>query len=360
MFLRTIWFWARKIAFLAIVWIGLSFVSDTVHYKSRYETVLKTFLSEPVDSYDVIALGSSHMYCTLNPINLFRDFGIRSYVLSTRRQPLAVSYGYLKKALERQHPKVVILETLMLVNNQNYFRIEDGVAHDSLDPVPCSIHKLKMIEAFEHEGAPEDYIFPILKYHTRWKELNKQDFLISSWRERDFCRGFKLCCKTSPVDAVSVDYQTVAFCPIRGEYLNWVDKMHALALSHNAQLLLLASPYDVLHFKDGQTQLKMAKSLHAYAKARGIPFLDMNQRLEELGLDSKKDFFDFSHLNVYGADKATRCIGRYLADKYKLQHLTVSDAEKKAWADDIAKYDKKLRFEIEKAARKAARVCKTD
>ena len=218
-----------------------------------------------------------------------------------------------------------------------------------------------MIEAFEHEGAPEDYIFPFMKYHTRWKELSKKDFLISSWRERDFLRGFKLCCETSPVNAASVDYQTVAFCPIRGEYLNWLDRIHALVLSHNAQLLLLTAPYDVLSFKEGQIRLKMTKSLYAFAKARGIPFLDMNQGLEELGLDSKKDFFDFSHLNVYGADKATGCIGRYLADKCKLQRLTtVSEAEKRAWADDIAKYDKKLRFEIERLARKAARACKTD
>ena len=335
MLLRTIWFWGRKIVLLAVMWMGLSFVSDAVHYKIRYRKVLETFLSEPADSYDVIALGSSHMYCTLNPIKLFRDFGIRSYVLSTRRQPLAVSYEYLKMALERQSPRVVVLETFMLLNKENYFRIEDGVAHDSIDPVPLGIHKFKMIGAFEHEGAPEDYILPFIKYHSRWKELGKLDFLISDWRERDFCKGFKLICNVTPVNASKIDYRTVAFCPIRKEYFDWIDRIHDLASSHNAQLLLLVAPYEV----SGQTSHKMAKSLHVYAKSRGIPFLDMNQRFEELGLDCKKDFYDFGHLNVYGADKATKYIGDYLRNRCRIEPAKIDAAQKAMWEKDAVRYD---------------------
>ena len=339
----------RRVAFLLLAGACVSLVFDVFRYKSRYEKVIRTFLSEPRDSYDVIALGSSHMYCTLNPIELFREFGVRSYVLATRRQPLAVSYWYAKMALEKQRPKVIILETFMLVNPENYFRIEDGVAHDSLDPMPFGSLKMKMIGAFEHYGAPEDYVCPFIKYHTRWKELNRQDFLIDDWRKRDCCKGFKLFCQSKPVNAKSLDYRPVKFSPVREEYFDWVDRLHALASAHGAKLLLLTAPYDVSGFGDPLPQMKMAKSLHAYAKSRGIHFLDMNKQIEQLEFDTKSDFYDFGHLNANGAKKATRHIGRHLKSNFSIGRAAISKSERKSWEEDAVNYDKLYNVAIKNA-----------
>lgn len=334
----------RRAAFLVLAGACVCIAFDIFHYKSRYVKVMRTFLSEPRDSYDVIALGSSHMYCTLNPIEMFREYGIRSYVLATRRQPLAVSYWYARMALERQRPKVVILETFMLVNPENYFRIDDGVAHDSLDPVPFGAAKMKMIGSFEHQGAPEDYVMPFIKYHTRWKELTRQDFLIGNWKERDFCKGFKVFCQAKPVKAKPLNYRTVEFSPVREEYFDWVDRLDALASAHGARLLLLTAPYDVSGFKDSLTQIKMTKSLHAYAKSKGIPFLDMNEHIDTLGFDNERDFFDFGHLNAYGAKKATKRIGWHLKSHFAVERASISEDERKSWEADAADYDKLYKF----------------
>ena len=92
---------------------------------------------------------------------------------------------------------------------------------------------------------------------------------VTPWRKRDCCKGFKLFCQSKPVNAKSLDYRPVKFSPVREEYFDWVDRLHALASAHGAKLLLLTAPYDVSGFGDPLPQMKMAKSLHAYAKSRG-------------------------------------------------------------------------------------------
>ena len=67
----------------------------------RYTEKINGFFNEPAESMDVICYGSSRMYCTVDPLVLHAQTGLRSYVLATQQQPLAATYYYMKGRIVR-------------------------------------------------------------------------------------------------------------------------------------------------------------------------------------------------------------------------------------------------------------------
>lgn len=105
--------------------------------------------SEPKDSIDTVFIGDSEVYHSFIPLNIWRDYGITSYDVSSPSQKLVYSMEFLKKTFEKQSPKIVFLETNAIFRN-SYF--EDEITYKA------------------------EQIFPVFRYHDRWKNLQLKDF----------------------------------------------------------------------------------------------------------------------------------------------------------------------------------------
>ena len=276
----------------------------------RYTEKINGFFNEPAESMDVICYGSSRMYCTVDPLVLHAQTGLRSYVLATQQQPLAATYYYMKESLKTQSPKVLLLEPTMAYSPGAG---GEGALRDCLDPLPWSENKLAIIRALVPAGERSSYYFNFLKYHQRWKELSAQDFRFD-WRgKRDPLRGYHRMDITRPESCRQQSYADVEAVPLSEESLAILRGMKALAEENGAQLMLLAAPYAW-----ADEELGSLKSLHDFCADEGLVFLDMNAVYDSLGFDPEQDFADEGHLNVYGAIKATRLIGETLITEYGL------------------------------------------
>ena len=294
-----------------------------------YTEKVRGFYQESEQSMDVIGFGSSRMYCTLDPLVLHHETGLRAYVLATQQQPLKATWYYMREALERQSPRLLILEATMAFRPDS--ETTDAEIRDSLDPLPWSKNKLALIRELVPAGQRAAYYFNFLKYHQRWKELSAKDFDFSYLGKRDVFRGYMYLTPERGADCERQSYDSAEALPIPEENLTLLREMARLAKEHGASLLLLAAPYETV-----TDDLGYLKSLHAFCEAEGIDFLDLNPVYDELGIDEAKDFFDIGHFNVNGSTKATRYISEYITARYSLSPVpdTILDSEIRIAYDD--------------------------
>ena len=94
--------------------------------------------------------------------------------------------------------------------------------------------------------------------------------------------------------------------------------------------------------------LSKSEVISKYAKENNIKFIDLNKEEIE-GFDWKTDTCDGGdHLNVFGAEKVTRYLGKYLTSNYQfINHK--NDTKYKQWIIDSKKYheDKNTRLSKE-------------
>ena len=79
------------------------------------------FKNEKSNSVDVLFLGTSNMFHTINPLVLYEDTGITSFDFGSSSQSLNMTYMYLKEALKTQNPKVVCwhVGVILIANYMN-------------------------------------------------------------------------------------------------------------------------------------------------------------------------------------------------------------------------------------------------
>ena len=182
--MKTIKRIAGIIGFILIFLLLLSEASSLLMHKQiegRWNMTAKVagFYNEEPNSFDVLFFGSSHMYCSVDPAIFYEESGLTSYVFATQQQPLWITCHYMVEALKFQHPQLMAVEINMAANFEAPDYLDEGTNHSAIDPIPMSLNKLRMIYASVPKGERRYYIFNIMKYHDRWRELEKEDFVRS-------------------------------------------------------------------------------------------------------------------------------------------------------------------------------------
>lgn len=305
------------------------------------------------DNIDILFLGTSHMEQGISPMKLYEDTKIRSYSLASSIQPIECSYYMLKKALETQSPKVVVLDvsSLFFQATGSY----NAAWRYLLDNMPLSELKLEMAETYGDKTYGDGFwtaVFPFLKYHSRWDELRKTDFKTikpgsyysagqflvtevagSSWTV-DYLdadvnyllqlnNGGRITSVTNgEIQQIKV-FKPVYMPDIAKENLEWLLKIQSICEERGAELLLVKVPVMKYPQEYGSAWTRVKSNLVSnIAVEHGIPFLDYLYGAD-IGIDLTTDSRDGGvHLNFRGAEKLTASLGSYLMEHYGLQGCT--------------------------------------
>ncbi len=325
----------RRVLFLALVAVLLLYTTAVFERKSltgawNYTLKINGFYHEEPNSFDLLAFGSSHMYCSMDPLYIYEQTGLRSYVLATQEQPVEATYYYIKEALEHQSPSLVILEAYMYL--LDVYPTSEAAAHNAVDSLPLSLNKLRMIRDLNTADSKENYYFNFMKYHTRWNELTSADFDLSYRKKTDPMKGFALLSGTTPIEIGPTDYSRVEALPLAPAYMEYLEKTVKLIQDSGSEVLLYFAPYI---YKNPQQQMR-SKALHQYAQEAGLHIVDMNLSYTELGFDSKVDFYDKEHLNMLGAEKASLYLANYAMEHFSVSPRPAGDSAK--WEADLLTY----------------------
>lgn len=272
-----------------------------------YLTNMENFYGLEDDVADVLFYGSSHCYCSVNPAVLWEQRGIAGYNMGISGQDFVGSYYGIREALKTQKPRVICLE--MYGSAFEGYENQGNLYRNLLEYRP-SLNYWNAVNTLAKEEERQAILWKWPIIHTRYSELTKQDFQPDaiSRTYMGYTPGYHV----EDIGEIPV-YQVTESEPI-GYEEEWLRKIIALTKEEGVQLLFFHVPYQA-----NEQFWKRCQYVKEIAAENGIPFLDMMEKMEELGVDTAWDFSDWGHMNEYGAWKVSSYLGQYLAENYGLE-----------------------------------------
>lgn len=147
------------------------------------------------DSVDVLILGSSHLANGLIPQEIYDSSGITSYNLSFEQESPMLSYYLLREALRYQTPQAVIVDLCQAYRytGDHDINMWGELWRKPVDSMRLSEVKRELIDDLYVRGDIEEkasYYLPLIRYHSRWKELRPEDFERLLWHKHYELMGF--------------------------------------------------------------------------------------------------------------------------------------------------------------------------
>jgi len=292
-------------------------------------SIVRGYYSEGENSLDLLFLGNSDMYRAILPIELWDKYGIASYAYTSPGQRTWTGYYVFEDALLYQHPKVIVynVDSLNSSNQSN-----ESIYRKSFDNMKWTKNKVKAIfgnDGFQFKRREKiEYVFPILRFHDRWKELNNEDFKYA-YKEHFSYKGYDLIATSKPYEGgksymkdKKETYELIE--NVRG----YLDRIVERCKEEGIELVLVEVP------SADSWSLAKSKAVQEYADSKGLTFIDLNLHLDDMKFDWKKNTPDGGdHLNIYGAEKVTEFLGEYLHENYDLPDRR-NDEKYSRWYED--------------------------
>ncbi|OCN00841.1 hypothetical protein A7X67_08080 [Clostridium sp. W14A] len=326
----------KGILFLTVLTLILSSISSVFIYKIDHRGKLLEGLYHSDDPYDVVFMGSSHMNGGIDPNVLWKQYGITSFNYATGGQPIDVTYYLLQEVLKKHTPSVVVVDLYYLGMTTPYGAT--GFVSNAVDNMRFSKNKL---EAIQNCTPPEEWInflLPALKYHFRWSSLTAEDFTYDS-SSIYYLKGFDA--GTQRYGKADTSYAaTDKKADIPAKTLSYFYKFVELSKEKGFQLVFVNMPCDYTESNQSDGWVNdceaMFNTVADLCQQENVPFLDLDDRMDEIGLDFAQDMNNAGHLNVWGAYKTSSYFGNYLNRNYTLPDRRSNTELAKRWNEDYS------------------------
>ena len=346
----------KKTILTAAVWIlilalVLAFLNALFMPKYMSEipegALIAEYYRETTD-HDVLFVGDCEVYENVSPDVLWREYGITSYIRGSAQQLIWQSYYLLEEMLKEETPKVVVFNVLSMKyaepQSEAYNRM-------SIDGMKLSPSKLGSIRAsMTEEETTLSYLFPLLRYHSRWNELTGEDLRYLFRRDLVSDSGYLMNVEVRPAENVPTgkplaDYRFDELC------YDYLDRMADLCQSKGIRFVLMKAPSLYPYWYD-----QWEEQIEDYAGRRGLSYINFLELTETLGIDFSTDTYDGGlHLNLSGAEKLTHYLGGWLAQECGLTGHRGEEPYESVWQEKSALYAaRKAQQEADWAAEQAA------
>ncbi len=325
----------RCVAFCIVFVLIFGQISKLYRRDDDETNEIHAFYNEPQDTIDVLCVGSSPLLRGVSPMLMYQEHGFTSYMRASALQAPSVSYALLSESLQKQSPKVVVLLADNLFQSYDYAKRE-GDMRRAMDGMRISRYKwdvIREVTKFDDRQTALSYLFPLFRYHERWKEVN--------WAEADPKPLLQHSVRKGNVFLKDISPQTVPhnFMQPTGEAvvydenaLYYTEKSIALCKEKGIEVVLL-------HLPKMSWTWEKSQAMQMLAQRHGITYLDFDTEpiRSQISVDPMVDYYDQGHMNLTGMLKVSAYLGDYLAERYELSdHRT--DAAYAQWEKDLQQY----------------------
>ncbi|MCD8211434.1 MAG: SGNH/GDSL hydrolase family protein [Oscillospiraceae bacterium] len=326
--------WIPAVIILAVVLLGVLYVLQRlVMPKYMTDIVEGAFTAEyykETTDHDVLMIGDCEVYENISPITMYEEYGITSYIRGSAQQLTWQSYYMLEDALRYETPKVVAFSVLALKYDEPQ---SEAYNRMTIDGMRMSSSKIGCIEAsMTKDENLVDYLFPILRFHSRWSELDQDDLTYLFHADKVTHNGYYMRVDVRPVEGFP-EPDPLADYTLGDNAMYWLDRIRELCEDNGIALVLFKSPSLYPYWYD-----EWDEQMVEYAEKYGLTYFNFQELADEVGIDYNTDTYDAGlHLNLAGAEKLGSYFGNWLKENFELTD----------WRDNeeyAAVYDEKIRF----------------
>ena len=288
--------------------------------------------------HDVIFVGDCEVYESFVPSVMWEEYGITSYIRGSAQQLAWHSYYILEETFKYEEPKVVVFNVLALKYGEPQ---SEAFNRMTLDTMRWSKHKMNAIKAsMTDKESFIDYIFPLLRYHSRIIELKEEDF--------KYCftdvphvsdNGYLMQTGIVPMTQEGEEGRELVDYTLPESSMEYLEKMRKLCEENGSELVLIKAPtnsWGYWWYDEWEEQIV------EYATDKELAYYNFIPLCEEIGIDWSVDTYDAGmHLNVYGAEKMSVYFGKILTENHGVESQKGNDELSAKWNEHLRIYNER-------------------
>ena len=300
------------LAVLLVFAIAQGLVSRLLQPKYMTDLVEGSFTSQyykEAGGHDVVFIGDCEVYSNFSPMEMYRQQGITAYVRGNSQQLIWQSYYMMREMFRYESPKVVVWN----VNAIRYSEpISEAYNRLAIDKMRWSQDKVGIIlSSMTEEEDFMSYVLPVLRYHSRFDKLTREDFEFLFREQDNSFNGYLMEKGVVPLENLPrmrplADYSFGENC------WDYLEKMRLLCQENGAELILIKAPSVYPFWYD-----EYDKQIEDYARDHGLTFYNFLDYVDAMGIDYSTDTYDAGlHMNLSGATKLSTFFAEILAVKH--------------------------------------------
>jgi len=321
----------KSFVFIILMCLALDYFSSIFKTPHRYMNTINEFKKTLNDNkeIDVAIYGSSHAFCSFNPLYLDSITKTRSFNFGNDAQRIGITKYVIKETLKQIKPKVIVIDVYSTsIKSPETIRSFSFQKH-SYDFFGLSLNKVKSsFEVFPVQDVAGT-LFPVLRrndFHLDTENMIfSEDYVFQTNPVLTEYRGFmghpyvmKYSAKFNQsnfVDFNKVSPSQESSKRFSVEEITNLEQSIVSAKDIGAKVIITIAPF--LPAIIEKKHIDFHKYIKEICKKNDADLIDFNLLADELRL-SYKDFRDASHLNNVGAKKVSIFLGNYIMEKYNL------------------------------------------
>lgn len=274
-------------------------------------------------NHDVIFIGDCDVYSNFVPSIMYHQEGFSSFIRGTPHQFVWQSYYILRETLRYESPSVVVFSVHSLRYDRRHGEVRDmhsrvpmpnveAYNRLTIDNMRWSRERFNIIRASMTEGESlMSYVFPILRYNSRFDSLTSEDFRHIFTRPIHTDNGFLPNTNIQPLGPLPARRLHGSY-DFYAENLYYLQRMVNLCKERGIDFVLIMPPRMFPHWYD-----EFETQIQDFAHRNNISYYNLLSQTEEIGLDFSVDTHNGGqNLNVTGAEKLSRYFAVILAQNY--------------------------------------------
>lgn len=297
-------------------------------------------------NYDVLFFGTSHVYCSISPFQLYKDYGITSYNFACSSLAISWSYYGLQNALRFHKPKVAVLDVFNCYRN-DYVVVNGHRLFDNFTLSQEKVHSI--LQLYDDAKSQTELLFPYTTNHNMWNSVpeNFMHLWNSNFTRTNVTNGY--------FPGLHVERNISGYNRVKrltgSEYLSdensvgiqYIKKFISFCNNNGIQPVLVYLPP-----VSGSRMQQESNTIQKLAKLVDVPYYNMLVNDRQI-VDCYTDFYDILiepehnhplgniHMNLSGARKVTDYIGSILRTDFNVADHR-GEAGYEQWEDDYKVY----------------------